>query len=133
MKRMLVDPGSVVDLLYLFALIQLGYMPDSLRNPGRILVGFNGTQTQSLRRNRATNLGESNHHSGSTNGDLRVVEFQCHIGPNLDPRDEGIALVLPQEDEFLNFVGTGVDINGDQQVARTYYALDRLGNEESVK
>ena len=48
MKRILVDPGSVADLLYLPALIWLGYMPDNLRNPGRVLVGFNGTQTHSL-------------------------------------------------------------------------------------
>ena len=45
MKRMLVDPGSAADLLYLPALVQLGYKPDNLHNPGRILVGFNGTQT----------------------------------------------------------------------------------------
>ena len=48
MKRMLVDTRSVADLLYLPALVQQGYKLDSLRNPGRILVGFNGTQTQSL-------------------------------------------------------------------------------------
>ena len=49
MKRMLVDPGSATDLLYLPAIIRLGYKPDSLRNSGRILVEFNETQTQSLR------------------------------------------------------------------------------------
>ena len=45
MKQILVDPGSVVDLLYLPALIQLGYKADNLRNPSRVLVGFNGTET----------------------------------------------------------------------------------------
>ena len=48
MKCMLVDLGSVADLVYLPTLIRLGFKPDSLRNPGRILVGFNCTQTQSL-------------------------------------------------------------------------------------
>ena len=45
MKHILVDPRSVVDLLYLPALIQLGYKADNLRNPSRVLVGFNGTET----------------------------------------------------------------------------------------
>ena len=48
MKCMLIDPGSAVDLLYLPARIRLGYKSNNLCNPGRILVGFNGTQTQSL-------------------------------------------------------------------------------------
>ena len=43
MKRILVDLNSAVDLLYLPALLRLGYKPDSLRNPERILVGFNGS------------------------------------------------------------------------------------------
>ena len=48
MKRILVDPGSAADLLYLPTLIWLGYKPNNLRNPRRILVKFNGTQTHSL-------------------------------------------------------------------------------------
>ena len=48
MKCMLIGLGSVVDLLYLLALVWLGYRLDNLCNLGRILVGFNGTQTQSL-------------------------------------------------------------------------------------
>ena len=48
MKRMLIDSRSVADLLYLPALVFLGYKPDNSHNLGRILVGFNGTQTQSL-------------------------------------------------------------------------------------
>ena len=48
MKRILVDPDSAADLLYLLALLYLGYKPDSLRNPRRILVRFNGSQTSSL-------------------------------------------------------------------------------------
>ena len=49
MKRILVDPGSAVNLLYLLALLYLGYKLDSLRNPGRMLVGFNGSHTSLLR------------------------------------------------------------------------------------
>ena len=49
MKRILVDPGSVVNLLYLPALLRLGYKPDNLQNTRRVLVGFNGSQTNSLR------------------------------------------------------------------------------------
>ena len=48
MKYILVNFGSVVDLLYLHALLRLGYKPGNLRNPRRVLVGFNGTQTNSL-------------------------------------------------------------------------------------
>ena len=44
----LVDHGSIVDLLYLPALLRLGYKPDNLRNLGRMLVSFNGMQTASL-------------------------------------------------------------------------------------
>ena len=41
MKRILVDPGYAVDLLYLAALIRLGYKLDNLHNPRRVLVRFN--------------------------------------------------------------------------------------------
>ena len=49
MKRILVDLGSAADLLYLLALVPLGYKPDNLHNSRRVLVGFNGMQTHSLR------------------------------------------------------------------------------------
>ena len=42
MKQILIDPGSVADLLYLPTLLCLGYKPNNLRNPRRVLVGFNG-------------------------------------------------------------------------------------------
>ena len=48
MKRILVDPSSAADLLYLPSPIQSGYKPDNLHNPGRVLVNFNGTLTHSL-------------------------------------------------------------------------------------
>ena len=48
MKRILVDPGNATNLLCMSALLCLGYKPDNLRNPGRLLVGFNGSQTNSL-------------------------------------------------------------------------------------
>ena len=48
MKRILVDLGSVVDLLYLPTLLRLGYKPDNLRSPRTVLVSFYGTQTNSL-------------------------------------------------------------------------------------
>ena len=48
MKRILVDPGSVADLLYLPTLLRLGYKIDNLHNPRRVLVSFNGSQTSSL-------------------------------------------------------------------------------------
>ena len=51
MKRILVDPGSSTDLLYLPALIRLGYKLDNLRNLGRVLIEFNGAQTYSLGEN----------------------------------------------------------------------------------
>ena len=41
MKRILVDPRNVVDLLYLPALLHLGYKPDNLHNLKRVLVYFN--------------------------------------------------------------------------------------------
>ena len=48
MKHLLVEPGSATNLLYLLALIRLDYKLDNLSNPGRVLVGFNGTHTNSL-------------------------------------------------------------------------------------
>ena len=48
MKRILVDLGNATDLLYLPTLIRLCYKPNNLSNPGRVLVGFNSTQTHSL-------------------------------------------------------------------------------------
>ena len=57
MKRILVDLGSATDLLFLLALLRLGYKPDNLRNPRRVLVGFNGSQTNSLGRNSPTDFG----------------------------------------------------------------------------
>ena len=48
MKRILIDPSSAANLLYLPTLIRLGYKPDNTCNPGRVLVEFNGTQTHSL-------------------------------------------------------------------------------------
>ena len=47
MRRILIDHGSAANL-YLLALLRLGYKPDNLCNLGRVLVGFNGTQTTSL-------------------------------------------------------------------------------------
>ena len=43
MKRILVDPVSAVYLLYMLALLRLGYKLDNLRGPGRVLIGFNGS------------------------------------------------------------------------------------------
>ena len=48
MKQILVDIRSAANLLYFPALLRLTYKPDSLRDPIRILVGFNGSQTGSL-------------------------------------------------------------------------------------
>ena len=54
MKSMLVYPRSMTDLLYLPDLVLLGYKSDNLRNPGMILVRFNGTQTHSLKNTKTT-------------------------------------------------------------------------------
>ena len=48
MKRILVNSGSMADLLYLLALIWLDYKADNLRNPSNFLVGFNETETLSF-------------------------------------------------------------------------------------
>lgn len=47
-KRILVDPGSSADLLQVSVVKQMGFIPASLENPGRILSGFNGSSTTSL-------------------------------------------------------------------------------------
>ncbi|RVX19369.1 hypothetical protein CK203_008851 [Vitis vinifera] len=47
-KRILVDPGSSVDLLQVAVIKQMGFEPSSLENPGRTLSGFNGSSTTSL-------------------------------------------------------------------------------------
>ena len=48
MRHILVDQGSIADLLYVLALLCLGYQPNNHCNLRRILAGFNGTQTTSL-------------------------------------------------------------------------------------
>ena len=48
MKWILVDHGSAVDLLYLPFLLHLGYKLNNLRNPGRVLARFKGSQTNAL-------------------------------------------------------------------------------------
>ena len=48
MKLILMDLGSAADLLYLLALLRLGYNLVSLHDPERILVRGNGSQTSSL-------------------------------------------------------------------------------------
>lgn len=48
-RRILVDPGSSTNLLQVLVVKQMGFMPSSLENPGRILLGFNGASTISLR------------------------------------------------------------------------------------
>ena len=50
MKRILVYLGSAVDLLYLLTMRRLGYKPDNLRGLRRVLVGFRGSQTNSMRK-----------------------------------------------------------------------------------
>ena len=48
MRRILVDPGSSIDLLQMSAYKQMGYSPSTLKNPGHLLSGFNGATTTSL-------------------------------------------------------------------------------------
>ena len=46
--KVLVDPGSAVDLLHLPAFKQMRVSTDHLHSPGRILSGFNGATTLSI-------------------------------------------------------------------------------------
>ena len=48
MRRILVDPGSSVDLFQMSAYRQMGYSPFTLENPRRLLSRFNGATTTSL-------------------------------------------------------------------------------------
>ena len=48
MKRILVDPGSSTGLLQVSVVKQMGFIPSSQENLGRILSGFNGASTTSL-------------------------------------------------------------------------------------
>ena len=45
MHRVLVDPGSAVDLLYLLAFQQMKVPLDCLSSAGKVLFGFNGATT----------------------------------------------------------------------------------------
>ena len=47
--RVLVDPGSAADLLHLPAFKQMGVPIDHLHSVGRVLSGFNGATTLSIR------------------------------------------------------------------------------------
>ena len=46
--RVLVDPGSVTDLLHLLAFKQMRVPIDHLHSAGRVLSGFNGATTLSV-------------------------------------------------------------------------------------
>ncbi|KAL6316682.1 hypothetical protein AAG906_019598 [Vitis piasezkii] len=48
-EKNLVNLGSSADLLQVAVIKQMGFIPSSLENPGRILSGFNGSSTTSLR------------------------------------------------------------------------------------
>lgn len=47
MRRILVDSGSLADLLQMLAYKQMGYSPFALESPGRLLSEFNGAMTTS--------------------------------------------------------------------------------------
>ena len=46
--KVLIDPGSVADLLHLHAFKQMKVSSDHLHSPGRVLSGFNGATTLSI-------------------------------------------------------------------------------------
>ena len=48
LHRVLVDPGSAADFLYLPAFKQMRVSIDHLRSAGRVLLGFNGATTLSV-------------------------------------------------------------------------------------
>ena len=48
MRRILVDPGSLADLVQASVVGRMGHSLTGLENPGRILSGFNGSSTTSL-------------------------------------------------------------------------------------
>ena len=47
-KRILIDLGSSADLLQVAIVKQMGFIPSSLENLGRVLSGFNGSSITSL-------------------------------------------------------------------------------------
>ena len=47
-RRILVDPGSLANLLQMSAYKQMGYLPSTLKNSGRLLSRFNEATTTSL-------------------------------------------------------------------------------------
>ena len=47
-RRILVDPGSSIDLLQVSVIKQMGFSSSNLENPRWILSGFNGASTTSL-------------------------------------------------------------------------------------
>lgn len=48
MRKVLVDSGSLVDLLQMSTYKQMGYSPSALENPWHLLSKFNGATTPSL-------------------------------------------------------------------------------------
>ena len=49
MRHILVDPGNSTDLIQASVISHMGHSLTGLENPGRILSGFNGSSTTSLR------------------------------------------------------------------------------------
>ena len=132
MKRILMDPSSVADLLYLPVLLSLSYEPDNLCNPGRVLVGFNGSQTNSLGEivlPVSTRL--------VTVLILLIVinelsSFNAILGHTWIHAMKALSSSYHQMLSFRTPLGQ-VDIRGEQNAARIYYEVKLHKDDASTK
>ena len=132
MKRILVNPSNAVYLLYLPALLRLGYKLDDLCNPGRVLVGFNGLQTNSLGEivlpisvGPVTSLVP-----------LIVIDetssFNAILGRTWIHAMKALPSSYHQMLSFQTPLGQ-IDIRGDQKAAKTCYEVKQQKDDTSTK
>lgn len=121
-KRILVDPGSSMDLLQVSVIKQMGFIPSILENLGRILSGFNGSSTTSL-------------------GDVIlpvqagpiILNILFSIVEDLSPFNailghmwlHGMKAILSTYHQVVNFITWNgqVDLHGSQLAARQSYQI----------
>ena len=132
MKFILVDPASAVDLLYLLALIWLGYKPNNLHNSGRVLVEFNSMQTHLL--GEIVLLISAGPVTALVS--LMVIDelssFNAILGCTWIHAMKALPSSYHQRLSFLTPQGH-VDISGDQQAAKTCCTLDLQDDETPAK
>ena len=132
MKRILVDLSSVADLLYQLALLHLGYKLDNLHGLGKVLIGFNGLQTNSMGEIvLPVSIGQVTSLVPFTVID-ESSSFNAILGRIWIHTKKALPSSYHQKLGFLTPQGQ-IGVRGDKKVARTCYKVHHPNNESPTK